>query len=90
MRSCAHGTYSLLVTATNQLGSARAASLAVSVLTTPPVFSHLTGGVVSPNGDGIDDTTTLSYRISRPCQTRIVSSATQPARCCASCKGLRE
>jgi flagellar hook assembly protein FlgD len=68
------GTYSLLVTATNQSGSARAASLAVSVLTTPPVFSDLTGGVVSPNGDGIDDTTTLSYRISRPCQTRIVVS----------------
>jgi flagellar hook assembly protein FlgD len=68
------GTYSLVVTATNQSDSALGASLPVSVLTTPPVLSGLTGGVVSPNGDGIDDTTTLSYRISRPCQTRIVVS----------------
>ena len=29
------------------------------------------GGVVSPNGDGIDDATKLSYVVSRPCQAEV-------------------
>ena len=35
------------------------------------MISELRGGVVSPNGDGIDDTTKLSYVVSRPCQTEV-------------------
>lgn len=70
------GRYSLAITASSNDGLARAASLPVEILTVPPRLSGVEGGVVSPNGDGIDDTTRLTYTVSRPCQARVAIADT--------------
>ena len=65
------GSYTLVVTASSSAGAAHPATLPVDVLTVPPTISDLRGGVVSPNGDGIEDLTKLSYVVSRPCQAEV-------------------
>jgi hypothetical protein len=79
LRVVPDGTYRIVVTAKSQGGAVltREASIVVKDAdTTPPQIQNVfvNPPIFSPNGDGIDDTTKVSYQLTKPAQVRVYAT----------------
>ncbi len=71
---CADGQYTFVAFAVDEAGNiSNNVSDQTIIDTVPPVISGLTASPnpFTPNGDGINDTTTISFEVSEPCYTTI-------------------